>query len=296
MDSFSRNWKLISSLQDRLIPTYMERVLEQHRQLQKLAIGFSDRFGSEFIDPDRSMDAIASFAERHLGLLESSKRWADAIAIIQKELPRRGWYLTGREDACLTTGLARLAKDQNWDEVDRILIEQASALTLDVDAFCAWLNHRFVPRCCVERVRIFMKARDKRDHEVATLVGVPLIDELCRALYHGKDFTTKRGQQPKPQIACTTSSSTVRLSLYCKGFVDSFGLIHDDVDPSRLEDQDYFNRSAIVHGLMRRGFGPKDSAKAFMALMFLVFAIDDESMTEEHSDVDDVAVTVADPP
>lgn len=39
-----------------------------------------------------------------------------------------------------------------------------------------------------------------------------------------------------------------------------------------LADEDYWNRHAIVHGLMQRAMGVKDSAKCLMAINFLFFA------------------------
>ena len=243
----------ITSLQDRLFQKYLERALRQLPDTKRIIEG-------------------------QLRLNESSQRWRDAVEIIQAELPKRGWYLTGQETSLLTPRLARLAKEENWTEIDRILVEQATGLVIDVAALAEWLKQHNVPDCCVERIRIFLKARDDGSHEISTLVGVPLIDELCRALYGGRDFTSKRsGRQPKPQMACNTNATTNRLTHYCEGFVRSFGLIHEDVDPSKLDDEDYFNRSAIVHGMMRRSYGPKDSAKAFMALMFLVFATNEEN-------------------
>ena len=90
-------------------------------------------------------------------------------------------------------------------------------------------------------------------------------------------------------MACDSGSSRSKLNNYCQGFVEAFGLIHHDVDASRVEDEDYFNRSAILHGMMRRAYEPKDTAKIFMVLMFLVFAIDesddvadDNATTNEH--------------
>jgi hypothetical protein len=45
-----------------------------------------------------------------------------------------------------------------------------------------------------------------------------------------------------------------------------------------LGDEDYFNRAAIVHGKMRREYGPKDSAKVFMVLMFLVLGLEKDEV------------------
>jgi hypothetical protein len=62
--------------------------------------------------------------------------------------------------------------------------------------------------------------------------------------------------------------------------VEEFGLIQKYVDMTRLDDEDCFNRAAIVHGQMRRAYGPKDSAKVFMVLMFLVFAREESAETQ----------------
>jgi len=103
-----------------------------------------------------------------------------------------------------------------------------------------------------------------------------------RYVFDGKDFTTKRGRQPRPQFACTTDG-TEKLGVYHSGFVQTFGLVHKDVAPQRLGDENYFNRNAFLHGQMRRRYGPKDSAKTFLLIMFVVFAFD--SLEEESDDL-----------
>lgn len=274
--SFHRQLKQVTSLCDQLVPEYIQRALELQNQYRRVA---DCGLGTFLINVRALQSRLADserIAEKYQRQLESARRWSDALTFVQTELPKRGWYLTGQERARLNEHLASLAQEHKWNEIDQILVSQAAALRLEWNAFANWLRQHSVSEHCVERVRIFLKARDNEEHEVATLVGVPLIDELSRALYDGKDFTSKRTKRlAKPQMACATNSGAIRLTSYCKGFVDSFGLIHEDVDPARVEDEDYFNRSAILHGLMRRSYGPKDSAKTFMALMFVVFAFDD---------------------
>ena len=222
-----------------------------------------------FSDVQRRLESEKNQLENEL---ESCRRWAQALATVQSELPKRGWYLTGEEPCHLTETLARLSEANDWKAIDNILVAQASEVQINVDRFAQWLAERGVAECCVKRVRLFFENRQSGNHEVATLVGVPLIDELCRYLYDRRDFTTKRSKQPKPEIACRTATQPGVAGPYYGGFVESFGLIHGNVETARLEDENYFNRSAIVHGQMRRSYGPKDSSKVFMVLMFLVFA------------------------
>lgn len=282
MDSSTlRYMQSMTKYYDDLVPRYLRDALKQQRQLQKFADSVTGPLVKELHSVRQKLDGLTAIADQQRQIIESSKRWTDALAIVQSELPKRGWYLTGQEAGRLTERLAKLAAESKWPEIDQLLLDQASQMKVNVDAFAAWLTQKRVRDCCVNRVRLFLKARDEEEHEVATLVGVPLIDELSRALYEGKDFTTKRNKQAKPQMANKTASGTGRLNHYCEGFVGAFGLIHQDVEVSRAEDEDYFNRSAILHGMMRRSYGPKDSAKTFMTLMFLVFAQDEQLEPQE---------------
>jgi hypothetical protein len=107
------------------------------------------------------------------------------------------------------------------------------------------------------------------------------MDEIALHLYNGKSFTTKsgsrRGDQSKPELANKTANGP-ELGNYCNAFVQTFGSLQDNVDPRRLSDEDYWNRHAIVHGLMRRVMGIKDSAKCLMAIKFLFFARKEEEV------------------
>ncbi|MGB2987934.1 MAG: hypothetical protein WBE26_18855, partial [Phycisphaerae bacterium] len=91
-----------------------------------------------------------------------------------------------------------------------------------------------------------------------------------------KSFTTKRGNrkrgdQSKPELALKTSRGP-DVDDYCGAFVQAFGSLQEDPDQNRLTHEDYWNRHAIVHGMMRRAMGMKDSAKCLMAISFLFFA------------------------
>lgn len=208
---------------------------------------------------------------------EACGRWARALAIVRAELPKRGWYLTGDEPITLIEQLAYGAEAKDWTAIDEILLENANQIRLNKDLFQQWLAQHRVPDYCIERVRLVLDHWESGNHEVTTIVGMAVIDELCRCLYDGRDFTTKRNRQPKPQLACRTPGATRELRRFEKEFVETFGSIHKDIEPDRLEDENYFNRAAILHGQMRRKYGPKDSAKVFMILMFLVFGLDDEA-------------------
>jgi hypothetical protein len=108
-------------------------------------------------------------------------------------------------------------------------------------------------------------------------LAFPLLDEVAKQIY-GKTFTTKRrrrGDQSKPELALRTATGA-DLRPYCEAFVQVFGCLQEDCDLSRLADEDYWNRHAIVHGLMQRAMGIKDSAKCLMALQFLFLAQQDE--------------------
>jgi hypothetical protein len=64
-------------------------------------------------------------------------------------------------------------------------------------------------------------------------------------------------------------------------FRAEIGLVHKDATPQRLGDENYISRNAFLHGQMRRSYGPKDSSKTFLLIMFVVFAFDS---LEEGSD------------
>ncbi len=205
---------------------------------------------------------------------ETSKRWARALLIVRTELPKRGWYLTGKEPITLVEELAQRATAQDWAAVDELLVEQAAQLRLNNNLFQEWLVQQGIPRYTIERVRIVLEHREVNSHTVTAVVGMTVIDELCRLLYDGREFTTKRNKQPRPQLACRITTEGARaLRRFASGFVEVFGSLQENIDPTRLDDEDYFNRHAILHGKMRREYGPKDSAKVFMILMFLVFGI-----------------------
>jgi hypothetical protein len=142
-----------------------------------------------------------------------------------------------------------------------------------------------VPEYCICRLLRFLAHHRDKNYEEATYLGVPLIDEIAMHLYGGKSFTTKRGNrrrghQSKPELAFKTASGPV-LSSYCEDFVQAFGSLQEDPDPKLLTEEDYWNRHAIVHGMMKRAMGWKDSAKCLMAINFLLFARTDTDAEAE---------------
>jgi hypothetical protein len=200
------------------------------------------------------------------------RRWAPALAIVSSELPKRGWYLTGEEPITLVGDLASRIRNSDWSGVDELLLEYVSQLKLDRDRLRDWLAQENVPSFTIERTSLVLAECEAHNHDIATIVGMATVDELCRHLYDGRDFTSKRsGRNLKPQIALTTPSSKRRIGLFAKQFVQSFGMIHEDVNPRRVDDPDYFNRSAVLHGCMLRRYGPVDSAKTQMLYLFLIF-------------------------
>jgi hypothetical protein len=245
---------------DFAVPAWLRDVHDIHRRYE--------------LDYEHLTDPYRKMAER-------AKRFAEALAMVQNKLPTRGWYMCGEGGCGTHDRVAEALEKGDWETVDRLMLEEAKQLRLDADNIAKWLAEHGVPDYCINRLRRFLEHWDAGNHEDATVFGVPLIDELSRWFYDGKDFTTKRKKQPRPELGVTTPGKPPRLSTFCRGFVADFGLIHGDVDPTSLEDENYFNRAAILHGRMRRSYGPKDSAKTFMVILFLVFALDDEPETDD---------------
>jgi hypothetical protein len=145
-----------------------------------------------------------------------------------------------------------------------------------IDLLKQWLAEQGVPDYCANRLFLFLSHHEAERYEESTYLGVPLIDEITLYLYKGKSFTTKRGNrkskdQSKPELAIK-SPGAPELEDFCNAFVQAFGSLQENPDYTKLASEDYWNRHAIVHGLMRRPMGRKDSAKCLMAIKFLIFA------------------------
>lgn len=201
--------------------------------------------------------------------------------LISVRLPQRGWYLSGQEPCTLSDRLAKAVREEEWDKVDQEMMEHLPQF--EVDPLRTWLVQQGVPDYCISRLCRFLKHHDDGNYEEATYLGVPLLDEIAKHLYGGKTFTTKRakrggGDQSKPELAFKTASGPDLVS-YCESFVQTFGSLQEDPDRTSLANEDYWNRHAIVHGLMQRAMGVKDSAKCLMAISFLFFARKEKEIT-----------------
>ncbi len=214
-----------------------------------------------------------------------NERHREAHLLVSAALPKRGWYLSGQEPCTLSLRLANSVRTENWEQVDQEVLEHLPEFKME--ELSEWLAQHGFPEYCVNRLCIFLVHHREGCYEEATYVGVPLIDEIAVRLYAGKSFTTKsgnrkRGDQSKPELAHKTSGGP-DLTEYCSAFVQLFGSLQKDIDQKRLTDVNYWNRHAIVHGMMRRAMGMKDSAKCLMAINFLFSARKDtaSSSTQE---------------
>jgi hypothetical protein len=194
--------------------------------------------------------------------------------LISSVLPKRGWYLSGQEPCTLTNRLANAVNQAQWDNVDQQMMEHLPEF--EVEPLREWLGQEGVPEHCITRLSRFLRHHGEGNFEESTYLGVPLLDEIAKHLYGGKTFTTKRasrrgGNQSKPELAIKTTSGP-DLEGYCESFVQTFGSLQEDPDRRSLADENYWNRHAIVHGMMERAMGAKDSAKCLMAIEFLIFA------------------------
>ncbi len=220
-------------------------------------------------------DRLATYlTECHSQTQAWIQRTGEAHFLVSAALPKRGWYLSGQEPCTLSLTLANSIRTEDWEQVDQEVLKHLPKF--EMEALREWLAQLRVPDCCVNRLCLFLSHHEGGRYEEATYIGVPLLDEIAGHLYNGKSLTTKtgnrkRGDQSKPELAFKTSGSP-DLEDYGSAFVQTFGSLQEDVDTSRLTDENYWNRHAIVHGIMRRAMGVKDSAKCLMAIGFLFFA------------------------
>ncbi len=251
------------------------------RGIEAMTVRFSSPF-EKLVLQDRLwtyFPKVGEFRARVVAWLERSQK--DHM-LISAELPKRGWYLSGREPCTLTDRLAKAVRKEEWDTVDQEMMEHLPQF--EMNPLRAWLVQEGVPDYCIARLYRFLKHHTEGNYEEATYLGVPLLDEIAKHLYGGKTFTTKRtsqkrSNQSKPELAFKTSSGP-DLESYCESFVQTFGSLQEDPDDKSLADENYWNRHAIVHGLMRRAMGVKDSAKCLMAMKFLFFARKEDETTD----------------
>jgi hypothetical protein len=241
-----------------------------------------DRFFLE----NQTWNYFQRFIDEQAQLLGALHAHHDAQNLVSTELPKRGWYLSGEEPCTVTFELARFIRDGDLEQVDQVMMQHLPDFQLD--ALREWLAQEGMPNYCADRLVRFVRHHQEGNYEEATYIGVPLIDEIAKHLYRGKAFTTKRGSrrggdQSKPELAFKTVSGP-ELANYCEAFIQAFGSLQEDPDPKRLADENYWNRHAIVHGLMQRAMGVKDSAKCLMAIKFLIFGRKEEEKGVDAND------------
>jgi hypothetical protein len=272
---------------DRLAPglsriqKHAEEATRFARQIEAMSARFSSPF-EKFVLQDRTWTYLQKMAEDHARVVAWLERGQKDHMLISAALPKRGWYLSGQEPCTLTNSLAKAVREEEWRKVDQEMMEHLPQFKMN--QLRVWLAQEGVPDYCVGRLCRFLKHHDEGDYEEATYLGVPLLDEIAKHLYGGKAFTTKRSSrrrsdQSKPELAFKTSSAP-DLASYCESFVQIFGSLQEDPDEKSLADENYWNRHAIVHGLMQRGMGVKDSAKCLMAISFLFFARKEHETTD----------------
>lgn len=238
----------------------------------------------ELLIQDRATTYLEKIVNQQNQLLSNMEKHREDSILISATLPKRGWYLSGNEPCTISNKLAKLIRESKLEEVDNVLMNLLPEF--ERNTLKTWLVQEKVPDYCINRLFLFLNHRQNNDHESATYLGVPLIDELALHLYNGKAFTTKRGNfrkrrvaQAKPELAFTTTSGP-KISSYCKTFIQAFGSLQEDPNQNALSDEDYWNRHAIIHGLMQRPMGIKDSSKCLMAINFLLFAREDADSQE----------------
>jgi hypothetical protein len=241
-------------------------------------VNFMPRIDRLYVD-DRLARLASSIESTHSALREGSERWAKALGRVWAELPKRGWYLSGHEPSDLIFELSAFIVAKEWDKVDEAVLSHLP--TFKPKELREWMQKFEIPDYCVNRLSLFLAKHDAKEYEMATYLGIPLIDEISQYFYKGKSLTTKRASnkrnrdQSKPEIAIETAGSRA-LERFHKGFVQTFGSLQEDPNMRRLSDENYWNRHAILHGMMKRSMGEKDSAKCLMAIAFLICAFDEE--------------------
>jgi hypothetical protein len=250
-----------------------ERASQFAREVESAATWLKSPF-DKLVLQDRTLTYALKMLEDHHRRLVATARHRKDHLLISVALPKRGWYLSGQEPCTLSDRLAMAVRDGKLELVDQQMMERLPQFKMD--ALGRWLAQEGVPGHCINRLSRFVMHHHEGNYEEATYLGVPLLDEIAKYLYRGKTFTTKRGNprrgdQAKPELAFKTTSGP-ELASYCESFVQAFGSLQEDADQAQLADENYWNRHAILHGLIQRAMGVKDSAKCLMAIKFLLFA------------------------
>ncbi|MBZ0111844.1 MAG: hypothetical protein K8J08_05250 [Thermoanaerobaculia bacterium] len=209
----------------------------------------------------------------HQKVSESQNR----IEMVAEELPKRGWYLSGHDPVSLYHELADYLDSGDLAGVDRRMVDYASTLQKDIEPAIKSLTSRGVAHYTADRLRLFWRLLHGAEHTAATLVGLPLVDELVRAVYGNRaDFSSKgrdRQKREKPLLGIKDPRRLQQPDCVGQLFLNQVGSVQAQVDPAKFEDEDYFSRHAMLHGQMRRAYGIKDSAKtALIIVSVLQFA------------------------
>lgn len=265
------------------IREHADGVTQIAHRIEAMAIRFPSPF-DKVVLRDRTWTYLQRMAKDHARMVAWAERGRENHMLISSVLPKRGWYLSGKEPCTLSDRLAKAVREERWGEVDQVMMGQLPKF--NVDTLQEWLLQEGVPEYCINRLCRFLKHHEEGNYEEATYLGIPLLDEIAKHLYGGKTFTTKRGRrkrgdQSKPELAFKTPCSP-GLASYCEAFVQTFGSLQEDPKQDLLTDEDYWNRHAIVHGLVQRAMGVKDSAKCLMAFKFLFFARENMDDGESH--------------
>lgn len=288
------------AMADRLVPdlSHFQKCAEQASRFAREIEAMSAAMSSfdRYVLQDRTWTYAQRMVDDHNRLIAGMEQSQKDVLLVAVTLPKRGWYLSGQEPCTLSNRLARSIRNDRLDQVDEQMMVHLPQFK--VDKLCAWLVQEGVPAHCVDRVSRFLRHHGDGNYEEATFLGVPLLDELAKYLYGGKAFTTKRpgrrgSDQSKPELAFKTTSAP-DLGNYCARFVQAFGSLQEDPDHNSLADENYWNRHAIVHGLMQRAMGVKDSAKCLMAISFLLFARQQEGEEEVVADEEEPSQAVED--
>ncbi len=220
---------------DRLAPDlawiqkHAQKAARFARQIEAMATQFSSPF-EKFVLQDRTWTYFQKMAEDHARMIAWAERGRKDHMLISVALPKRGWYLSGKEPCTLSDRLAKAVRQEDWDKVDEETMEHLPQFK--VESLRAWLVQEGVPDYCISRLCRFLKHHDEGNYEEATYLGVPLLDEIAKHLYRGKTFTTKganrrHDDQSKPELAFKTASGP-DLASYCESFVETFGSLQEE--------------------------------------------------------------------
>lgn len=176
-------------------------------------------------------------------------------------LIERGWYLHSQVPVTLISELSSFMDGKDYEAIDEEIFKYIPT------------EYNFeegeLPDYTLNRLNRVIENYKKDSYEEATYLGIPLIDEICISVYQ-KTFTAKRPYKPKKGQDQSKPDLYSDVHSFAQKFLTKFSSLQVDVDISRYEDENYWNRHAILHGYMKRPMGKKDSAKCLMTIAFLI--------------------------